>query len=267
MSAKISNCPPWGPFAYATSICRDLATSAPAYQQLLGYRASNDHRPCPNSRCLLLFPPHESIGGIHLLERISAAAARPWQVSGGAALEIVIRDADDVAAHAAAVVGFDVIGGPRPAGRNRRLRVVHVRGPDGEVLYLTRILPAERPHRLPDRPQGLIGRVYSTVIAVADIDHVRDRLMRRLGGNLISDRRAALATAALVRGDPTGCEYRLSSMSIAGGSIVELDEIPGVAPAPAEVLAGPVTAQLLGPAPAPLQLDLSDVTRAWEVDQ
>lgn len=248
-----------GPFGYATSICRDLDRSARAYQQLLGYQPTGEntrHTACPG-RCDLLLPPDRTVGGVHLVERREAGTAAPWRVPGGAALEIVVRDADTVASHAETVDGFVVVGGPRPAGANRRLRVVHVRGPDGEVLYLTRILPADRPHILPARPRALVGRVYALVLAVGDLDRAQARLRDMLTGSTISDRRAALATSALVRGDPDGSSYRISSTSIAGGGIVELDEMPDLGPVPVTPSAGPVSARFLGPRrPWTLPLDL-----------
>lgn len=253
-----------GPIEYATSLCRDLSRSVAAYRALLGYHADDGHR-CAGTRCRLLLPPQASCGGIHLVERPDVDPARPWQVAGGAALEIVVRDADAVADHAATVDDFEIIGGPRPAGATGRLRVVHVRGPDREILYLTRIMPADRPHLLPARPRSLVGRLYSTVLAVADIEQVRDRLRERLGGRPISDRPAALATARLVRGDPADRSYRISSMSIGGGALLELDEIPGVRPAPPGSLAGPVAVALRGPAGGlTLPLDLSDTPTGGE---
>lgn len=237
-----------GPIAFVTSICRDLTRSAAAYQALLGYRRA-EHAGCREPACVMLRPPHADIGAIHLVERSTAQPTRPWQVRGCAALEIVIRDADEVAARAGAVADVELVGGPRPAGRTRQLRVVHVRGPDGEILYLTRILPAPRRHVLPDRPESLVGRVYSVILAVPDLDQVRGELLAALGGTQISDRRTGLATVALVRGDPVGTDYRLSSLSLAGGCLVEIDEVLGIGRVPPGRFAGPGEVRLSGLAP------------------
>lgn len=238
--------PAAGPITFVTSICRDLTRSAAAYQALLGYRRA-EHPGCREPSCVMLRPPHTDIGAIHLVERPAARPARPWQVRGCAALEIVVRDADEVAARAGTVADFELVGGPRPAGRTRQLRVVHVRGPDGEILYLTRILPAPRRHVLPDRPESLVGRVYSVILAVPDLDPVRGELLTALGGTQISDRRTVLATVALVRADPVGTDYRLSSLSLAGGCLVEIDEVPGIERVPPGRFAGPCEVRLSGP--------------------
>ncbi len=259
--AAVAARPAAGPYAYVTSVCRDLARSDHAYRSLLGWWADDGHT-CPGRRCRLLLPPGSTTGGIHLVEEPDAAPARPWRVAGGAALEIVTADADAVAVHARTVDGFEIVAGPRPAGATGRLRVTHVRGPDGEVLYLTRILPADRRHVLPARPRTLVGRLYVAVVAVADIDAVRDRLATQLVGTVLSDRRAALTTAALVRGDrpPPADGYRISSVGVGGGALVELDQMPDLAAPPPGPTAGPVTARLVAPGrPEGLLLDLSSL--------
>jgi hypothetical protein len=166
-------------------------------------------------------------GALRVVELPSVTPPRPLTTLGWAAAELVVADAD-FAASRARDVGMEILGEPVPVGSGSGLRAVQVAGPAGEALYLTEVRHAPPGFDLP-HAVAPVGRVFIAVLASADLEQSRATLERELGARRVTDH--ALRVRALNRAlkFPPTALHRVSSVQLAGASVIETDQYPAPA--------------------------------------
>lgn len=107
---------------------------------------------------------------LRFVEAEAPADYRPLRTFGWAATEICV--ADVLAVHKRMQhpdCPFDVIGPPRRLDGMPMIHAMQVRGPDGEIIYLTQIEDDPPGMRLP-RAESLIDQVFIMVLACSDLE-------------------------------------------------------------------------------------------------
>ena len=165
---------------------------------------------------------------LRVIEDPRAMAAEPMFRHGWLALEILVGDIDGLAAGLHAP--FKVLGAPANLELSDAIRAAQVRGPCGELLYLTQIKAAVPPFDLP----MTAARVAVPFIGVT-ITPDRDA-SRRAWGALLGAAGWAFDTRITVLnrayGRPLDGRYPVAVLPMPGQCMVEIDQVElGAAPA------------------------------------
>jgi catechol 2,3-dioxygenase-like lactoylglutathione lyase family enzyme len=226
----------FGPILAVTVATADLAASVSAYRSGFGYRVMSRGQVTAaealawgaevmagRSWALVGSDPSRA-GAVRLVETSRPDGYRPLRHLGWAALEISVSDVTAVADRVEEA-GFRVLRRPAPLASSALLRAMQVVGPSGEVIYLTQRLGPLPGFDLPE-PAVLADRVFIAVLASADLPTSRSFYEASLGAVRKSDRRVAIRVLNDAFGIPEQTEHRLSTVQLAGQSLIEIDQYP-----------------------------------------
>lgn len=229
---------PIGPIVRATVVTPDLAHTTSLYQQALGWQQyteldrldeSTAHRwgapALAGARMTLVGPGHgPTVAFVEPPAGVESARYEPLRSYGWAALEVLVADAA-AAVDAAEQAGFTVLARPRRLGSGGALPLVagQVAGPAGEGLYLTQILGDVPGFSLPD-PVRSVGELFICVLGAADLEASRAVLESGYLVRRASDRRSPIGVLNRVLGLPDTTVHRLSSLQLAGRTVIEIDQ-------------------------------------------
>lgn len=238
--------PRLGPILAATICVPDLALARESYRSVLGFEAV-DGGVVPDELAaswqapgttgaawVLLASPSRVAGGIRLVERSPAAGDQyaPLRTYGWAAIELVVRDVDAVAAAVDGAAAFTVLApaiglgdAPDPA-----LRAMQVVGPAGEPLYLTQIRRPVPGFELPTTADA-VGGVFIVVLATSELPVARAFYEDAFAVRRASDRSAAIRVLNRAFGLAPSTGHRLSSLQLTERCAIELDQYPAGASA------------------------------------
>lgn len=163
---------------------------------------------------------------LELIEQPQAMRARPFARYGWIAAELAVR-APEALVERCVQAGFTILGAPAALEFSDAIRAMQVAGPDGEVLYLTRVERAVPPFEL-YQARAFVDRGFVAVLAVRD----RRRSLGfylGLGGlkDFRFDGRLTALNRALER--PIDRRYPIGAVQLRAGDLLELDEIDALA--------------------------------------
>jgi hypothetical protein len=229
--------PASGPLLHATLLVGDLGPMVEAYTGLglalldrghVGMRAAQAWQ-----RFEFLGQAYAELGpkgGAALLRLIESPLAepRPSHASHGwLAMQILVRDVDALAPRAAAA-GFTPAGGPHEARGRPQLRVLPLRGPAGELLYLTQVKAAIPPLELPLSAQidaaHDFGALFAGVMSVPSRQAALQSL-RRLAPRAEQCFRAPLGALAALLGEGAERHWPVGVLQWSAASLIEIDEV------------------------------------------
>jgi hypothetical protein len=238
--ADIKHGPQLGPACGATIITRDLDDSIAAYSQHLHQQALA-HGPLAADEASAL--GWEALAGtrsawlanasgeqwLRLIEAPQAQAGKPFAQYGWMSLEIAVQDVDALGA-ALALSPFESIGPPADLAMSDAIRAMQVVGPSGEVLYLTEVKRPVPPFELPTA-RCPVDRLF---IPVMMCPQRADALAHyaALSGNkgLQFDTRITVISKAL--GLDSNHQHPVATLQLLGNTLIEIDQVSGLAPAP-----------------------------------
>jgi hypothetical protein len=168
-----------------------------------------------------------AVGAVRFVESPSPPGYRPLRHTGWAALEIAVQDVDAIAGGVEGA-GFRVLRRPQPLSSTTALRAMQVCGPDGEVVYLTQQLRRLEAFELPV-PRRPVDRVFVAVLAARDLEVTRAFYEERFAVRRASDHPVAIKVLNDAFGLPGDTTHRLSSLQLAGESLLEIDQYPAAA--------------------------------------
>jgi hypothetical protein len=158
----------------------DINAAASAYTAHMGYRmtgrgrvsveqANAWHRPgCAGSRFVLLSPESVDDFSFRLVEAAHVSGYRAFESFGWNAAELIVRDVDELAGQLTDGP-FQVLGPPQDLSFTDAIRAMQVRGPGGEILYLTQFKRA-----LPSLPHPAarcdVDRVFIVIVGGPSLD-------------------------------------------------------------------------------------------------
>jgi hypothetical protein len=106
---------------------------------------------------------------LRFVEGETPADYKPLTTYGWAAIEICVQDVLAVAARMQASP-FEIIGPPEPLDGMPTIFPMQVKGPDGEIVFLTEILSPSMPDYDLPQAESLIDRLFIVVLACSDIE-------------------------------------------------------------------------------------------------
>ena len=243
-----------GPIAGVTIATPDLAAAENAYVRDLGYRLDS--------------PGHASAGEQAQAWNRPAAAAAPlcYGASGGRrrlripvrresrmprgyrafssfgwnAAELIVSDVDAMADELAGSP-FEILGPPQDLSFTDAIRAMQVRGPAGEILYLTqfkRDLPT-----LPAPPARCkVDRVFIVIVGGASLDDaavvLHDHVWRAAAAAHGIPRQSHVRGASVCRPEH---RYQIAALPLRGRCYIEADQMPP--PQKPPIAAGPSAAR------------------------
>jgi catechol 2,3-dioxygenase-like lactoylglutathione lyase family enzyme len=233
-----------GPIAGVTIATPDLAASEAAYIRHLGYRvtgrgqvsaaqAGTWERPAAaGSRYVTLSPERADDFQFRFIE--IARPARPYRAFssfGWNAAELIVRDVDALAPELVGS-GFEVLGPPQDLSFTDAIRAMQVRGPAGEILYLTqfkRDLPS-----LPAPPARCkVDRVFIVIVGGPSLDELLAFYTRRFGVPEPQRMESRVKAMSEAFGLSPEARYQIAALPLQARCYIEADQMPAAAAPPA----------------------------------
>lgn len=224
-----------------TLLAAEPGAVSAAWQQQLDYREVRTGQ-VSGAEALVWDTPAMAGRPFHLLQPASgepvfvrvigapaaAASVRPFSEHGWNAVELLVRDPDELARELAGSP-FRVIGPPAdllPTADSPR--AMQVLGPAGHVLYLTRILPGGVPYDL-GSAAARVDRPFIVVVGGPDIAALRRFYRDLLGLPVAAPSGWQIGVLAAAYGLPGGTTFPLTVAELPRRFLVELDGYPPAA--------------------------------------
>jgi catechol 2,3-dioxygenase-like lactoylglutathione lyase family enzyme len=220
----------------ATLTVADVGAAAERYQRYFDYRLLEDRPLAPDlaaswgapksagRRMALLEPASGAPIYLRLVEGPARADFKPLTTYGWAAIEICVEDV--LKAHAR-VEGspFEVIGPPREIDGLPAIYPMQVRGPDGEIVYLTQIRSDLPAYDLP-RAGAPIDKLFICVLACSDMRRTIKWFEDVVGLSLGRIMEIEYTMLAAAFGTPKERLYEISTVVHERDVFLELDQYP-----------------------------------------
>lgn len=231
-----------GPITGVTISVPDVAGAAEAYCRCFGYRqvgsgkVSLEHARmwnrtgCAGARYVLLSPAGADDFVFRLVETHHAAGYRAFRHYGWNAAELIVRDVDQLATRLCGSA-FHVLGPPQDLSFTDAIRAMQVRGPAGEILYLTqfkRELPA-----LPHPPARCdVDRAFIVIVAGPSLDALISFYTERFAVPETARMESRVKAMSEAFGLSPEHRYAIAALPLRGRSYIEADQMPPEAQPP-----------------------------------
>jgi hypothetical protein len=236
--------PAIGPIAAVTVVTPSLAASEAAYAGWLGYRPIGRGQvsdalaglwsapEVSGSPYLLMAPPAGEDFVFRFIERPASGSYRAFSGHGWNAAELMVQRVDDLAATLAGSP-FEIVAPPLDLSFCPDIRAMQVRGPGGEICYLTEF---KRPVPGLDAPpaRSPVDRAFIVIVGGPSLAGLQHHYAARFGVPEAPAMESRVQTMALAFGLPREERFRIAALPLAGRCYVEADEMPAAArPLPA----------------------------------
>ena len=179
--------------------------------------------------CAVLEPSSGAEIYIRLIEQPPHPDFAPLRSYGWAAIEICVEDvlkANDRVTDSP----FEIIGPPREIDGLPAIYPMQVKGPDGEIVYMTQIREDLPAFDLP-RAGAPIDKLFILVMACSDLDASLDWMEKNVGVEKGRDMEIVYTMLAGAFGTPMDELHRIATMVHARDVFLELDQYPKAATA------------------------------------
>lgn len=216
-----------GPILAATVTVADLEYASAAYCALLGYEylAEDLNAGIP---WRVLGPAGARWGMLRLEEVPDAVRVETFRTLGWSAIEVLVADVDVALSRCLEVAGFEVIQPPVSVGGGSSLRALQMSGPGGEGIYLTQVDSPPELFTLPSLDSGE-HHVFVVVVGTHDLPATRGFFERGFGTPAITDHPLPVKVLNRAYSLPSDSLHRISTMQLALGTLIEVDEYPPAA--------------------------------------
>lgn len=228
-----------GPLVEATVATADIAADLVLWNEVLGYHLTHDGPLADDevgrwgtdalrgNRVVRLAPADGRIGGVRLVEQPMVPGYRALRTYGWAAIEVIV---DDLAALETSLAATCAVLG-RPAqvgGRQSGLLAMQVLTPGATPLYVTEVRSAPAGFDLP-RATSPVGPVFIAVVATPDLVVTRQFFEDRFRLTRVTDHELPVRVLNTAFGLDEETRHRVSSVQLAGQSVIEIDQYPAEA--------------------------------------
>ncbi len=234
--------PAIGPIVGVTLNTPDLAASEQAYVRDLGYRVADRGRitgvralawDCPaaaGARFVTLQPAVGDDFEFRLVEARGANSYRAFSTFGWSAAELIVQDVDEMAGKLQGSA-FELLGPPQDLSFTDAIRAMQVRGPAGEILYLTQFK-----RQLDALPAPLarcqVDRVFIVIVAGPSLDDLLGFYCSRF--DVPAPQRMQSRVKAMSEAFGLSPEYRheIAALALRDRCYIEADQMPAAARPP-----------------------------------
>jgi catechol 2,3-dioxygenase-like lactoylglutathione lyase family enzyme len=232
--------PRLGPVQGATLVTADLAQCTASYRDHLHLRVHSSGVLSDEEAGALGWP---ALGGtswawlanpldepwLRLIENPDADPLPPFEHYGWLSLEISVQDVDALG-ESLKDSPFEIIGPPANLAVGEAIRAMQVVGPCGEVLYLTEIKAPLPPFELP-RARCPVDRLFIPVMMAPDREAALGHYEERAGAEgLRFETRITVISGA--RGLDREHPHPVATLQLPSDTLIEIDQVHGLAPAP-----------------------------------
>jgi hypothetical protein len=236
-----------GPIAAVTVVTPSLTASEEAYGGWLGYRAVGRGRvgaaqaalwsapDVAGAPYLLMAPAGADDFVFRFIERRGQSGYRAFSGHGWNAAELIVQRVDDIAASLAGSP-FEIVAPPLDLSFCSDIRAMQVRGPGGEICYLTEF---KRPVPGLDAPpaRSAVDRTFIVIVGGPSLAGLQRHYAARFGVPESPPMESRVQTMALEFGMDRESRFRIAALPLAGRCYIEADEMPAAArPLPASGL-------------------------------
>lgn len=251
--------PRLGPITLCTVICTNLERSRSAYETHLGLCVVGRFTLDDATAAALGFP--ELAGAPANL--LANARQEPWLLQvecptaverdalgsyGWLAQELLVEDVDELAASLEGAA-FEVLRPPRNLDVSNLIRACQVRGPDGEILYLTQVNGEVPDSELPQNAEG-VDHLFIAVLSTPDRDASLEQYAA-LSGNTGTRFDMRISVVNQHRGWDLERKHPIATLQLAGRTLIEIDGLEDTVASPAGACAGTASIAFLAEGPAP----------------
>ena len=238
--------PLMGPVALCTVIARDGATAVEAYTRWLKQEVALTGPLDPDTAASI---GHAQLAGkqhwilantlgrqwLQIVEAPEAAERDNLGTLGWLAMEVLVANVDELAAELESSP-FDLLRPPANLDVSDRIRACQVRGPCGEILYLTQVSGEVPPFQLP-RCKAPVDHLFIPVLSTPSRDDSLSQYSRISGNAGISfDTKITVVNQA--RGFDLERRHPVATLQLAGCALIEMDQIAETGKKPAGVTTG-----------------------------
>lgn len=225
-----------------TILTLDPAAAVSAWQEAFAYRTVAAGTVSPGlarswsasaetgSDWVLLQPEGGDAVNVRFLRTDSAAGYAAMRNEGWSAIELLVQNADRMAAELPAS-GFQVAAGPAYLSASKTVRALQATGPSGELVYLSEIIDPARNSVATRKARTRVDSIFIVVAGTRDLNASRDFYRNRLGlrvSEVFGFRIEVLSRAWQL---PDDTEHELALAYLAPGQAIELDRYPEAAEA------------------------------------
>lgn len=230
----------FGPILASTVVVPNLNEATEAYCGLLGHARlaggrlddelalAWDQPELAGAPWCVLGPPSATWGLVRLVELPGATRPAAFRTLGWVALEILVADADMTWARCLEVPGFQVLQKPSTVGATGSLRALQAAGPGGEGVYLTQVLRTSDQFDLPSLDTGR-HLIYVVVVGTRDVGVTRHFFETAFGVSRVTDHPLPVKVLNQAYGLPPDTLHQISTVQLAGSTVIEIDEYPPAA--------------------------------------
>ena len=228
-----------GPILAVTVCTPNLEASIDAYTRALGYRelhrarvtrgqASLWERPalagCPYA---LLAPQAADDFVFRFVELPDAGVDAAFTRHGWNAAELIVAKVDPLAEQLA-TSPFEIVAPPLDLSFCSDIRAMQIRGPAGEILYLTEF---KRPvPGLPAPPaRCAVDRTFIVIVGGASLAHLQNFYEQAFAVPHTEPMESRVQTMALAFGLSREQRFRIAALPLGGHCFIEADEMPAAA--------------------------------------
>lgn len=236
--------PAIGPIVCVTISAPDLAAAEAAYGGHLGYRVVGRGRvsaaqaglwnaaSAAGARFLLMAPAAGTDFTFRFVETPAAAGYRAFTGHGWNAAELIVTRVDPLAARLAASP-FEIVAPPLDLSFCTDIRAMQIRGPAGEIIYLTEFKkPVPGLAAPPARCD--VDRTFIVIVGGRSLAEMQDFYAVEFAVPRTPAMESRVQAMALVFGLAREHRFRLAALPLRGQCYVEADEMPAQAtPLPA----------------------------------
>ncbi len=172
---------------------------------------------------------------LHILEAPEAAERDALRTFGWLAMEVLVEDVDELAMSLAGSP-FELLRPPADLDVSDRIRACQVRGPAGEILYLTQVDGEVPPFELP-RCEAPVDHLFIPVLSTPSREDSLDEYSRISGtAGLSFDTKITVVNQA--RGFDLERRHPVATLQLAGSALIEIDQIAQTRKSPDGVTTG-----------------------------
>ena len=166
---------------------------------------------------------------LRFIEDTSNAGFEPMKTEGWNAIEILVRDPDELARAFARSENFKVVGKPRFLTEKKNIKAMQAIGPAGELIYFTNISDPQKSGFGLQPARTYIDRVFIMVVGARDHPALSDFYGAVLGMPVTAPVPYRIGVLSNAYNMPIETMHRLSIAQISERFLIELDEYPAAA--------------------------------------
>lgn len=221
----------------AANLCvADVVVSTALYRDHLAYRVVEEGTISPalaagwaapaaaDARYSVMQPQSGAPVFLRFIEQAPHPDYRPLRTYGWAAVEICVQDVEAVNARMQASP-FEIIGPPRLLDTMPQIYPMQMKGPDGEIVYLTEIRDDPPGMALP-RAKSPIDQLFILVLAASDLKGAADWYARVLGFTAGPSVKINYTMLTKSFATPAEQKFEICTVGHARDVFVELDQYP-----------------------------------------